>query len=386
MPLPRATAGGENGEGGWGEGDEDEDDYGEPAQQQQQQQQYLTAGNAASLAAAGGLGGPMPHEDGQLGLSGQLQYGAAGGADYDAAGGRGGRGGGRGGGVGRGANRGGGRGGGGAGGGGGRGGARRRRADEDAFYTPPGTSITAELMRTGSGGAVGVLPGGLNPALAANLPHAAAGSAAAAAAGGFGVPDDRPVKRRRRTISAGGTHGRRGGPDGGQDDQLMSPTAQDGDGSRALRLQAQVVREFARTEAVKAACQDPGTAEHGIALRAFHRIEQIVQVRCWWSCAVLVDSVPSLTALRQCGRAVLCLVHTMAAATWWHIVSEMNIPQSTPWQLESWVSHTSGFAGLHVTIHAALAAAVAPAAWCPCRSLAWTMRLWPWPARLLRSS
>jgi hypothetical protein len=39
-----------------------------------------------------------------------------------------------------------------------------------------------------------------------------------------------------------------------------------------------VVREFARTEAVKAACQDPVTAEHGIALRAFHRIEQIVQV------------------------------------------------------------------------------------------------------------
>lgn len=65
------------------------------------------------------------------------------------------------------------------------------------------------------------------------------------------------------------------GPDG----QLLSPGSQDADAARALRLQAQVVREFARTEAVKAACQDPGTAEHGIALRAFHRIEQIVQVR-----------------------------------------------------------------------------------------------------------
>lgn len=150
-------------------------------------------------------GGPM----GEGPFAGQQGgYGnAAGSLDYDGASGRGGRGS-RGG---RGTARGSGRG----GRGGGRGGARRRRADEDAFYTPPGTSIAAELMRTGSGGLNGgpgmlAVGGSLNAGLAVNLPHAANNAAAAAAGGGggFGALDDRPVKRRRRTLSAGG------GPDG----------------------------------------------------------------------------------------------------------------------------------------------------------------------------
>lgn len=278
------TAAGVEGEdtGGWGDGgDESDEDYGAPGgeagQQLQQQQQQVLAGNAslAAVAAAGVLG---PHSE-LLGHPGQQQYagggpgGMAGGLDYDpAAAGRGGRGvrGGRGG------NRGTGRG----GRGGGRGGGRRRRADEDAFYTPPGTSIAAELMRTGSGGPGGAgLTGALNSGLVPNLPHAAGPAAA-----GAGVLDDRPVKRRRRTLSAsGGPEGqpgmRRFGGGGPEhpDGHVLSPGAQEAD-ARALRLQAQVVREFARTEAVKAACQDPATPEHGIALRAFHRIEQIVQV------------------------------------------------------------------------------------------------------------
>jgi hypothetical protein len=43
-------------------------------------------------------------------------------------------------------------------------------------------------------------------------------------------------------------------------------------------MQGQVLREFARMEAVKAACQDPASLEHAIAMRAFQRIETIVQV------------------------------------------------------------------------------------------------------------
>jgi hypothetical protein len=52
----------------------------------------------------------------------------------------------------------------------------------------------------------------------------------------------------------------------------------DGDAVRSVRMQAQVLREFARMEQVKAACQDPASLEHAIAMRAFQRIESIVQV------------------------------------------------------------------------------------------------------------
>jgi hypothetical protein len=160
------------------------------------------------LAGAPGLTGIPGTPMGEGTLAGQQgSYGnAAGGLDYEGAGGRGGRGG-RGA---RGAARGSGRG----GRGGGRGGARRRRAEEDAFYTPPGTSIASELMRTGSGGpngpGMGTVGGGLNSGLAGNLPHVANNAAAVAAGGaaGYGALDDRPMKRRRRTLSTGG------GPDG----------------------------------------------------------------------------------------------------------------------------------------------------------------------------
>jgi hypothetical protein len=47
---------------------------------------------------------------------------------------------------------------------------------------------------------------------------------------------------------------------------------------RALRMQSQVLQEFGRMESVKAACQDPTSAEHAIAIRAFQRVEAIVQV------------------------------------------------------------------------------------------------------------
>jgi hypothetical protein len=79
-----------------------------------------------------------------------------------------------------------------------------------------------------------------------------------------------------------------------------------------LRMQGQVLREFARMEAVKAACQDPASLEHAIAMRAFQRIETIVQVgvmaflqgnvlsrdACLGGCLVLMS-----TASEQgCGR------------------------------------------------------------------------------------
>lgn len=150
-------------------------------------------------------------------------------------------------------------------------GQRRRRTDDDSFYTPPGMTVAAELMRMGSAGGgaagAGAAGGGMNAAVVA-------------------AEADRPNKRRRKG-GPGWSHGGAVSPAGQQQQQdghLLNVFGGDGvsagddETNRALRLQAQVVREFARMEQVKAACQDVSSVEHAIAIRAFQRIEAIVQV------------------------------------------------------------------------------------------------------------
>lgn len=79
---------------------------------------------------------------------------------------------------------------------------------------------------------------------------------------------DKPLAKRRRRggAAAGGGGGLAGGAGSmldGADSELFA---------RVMRAHEQLVREFARQEAVKVLIADTGSAEHGIAQRAFGRI------------------------------------------------------------------------------------------------------------------
>lgn len=143
-------------------------------------------------------------------------------------------------------------------------GQRRRRTDDDTFYTPPGMTVQAELIRMGSAGV-----------------NANGTAAALAAANAAAADADRPSKRRRKGgpgyVSPSGHQQQQhhGGIFGGDPGGMPGSGP---DAARAVRLQAQVIREFARMEQVKSACGDAASVEHAIATRAFHRIEAIVQV------------------------------------------------------------------------------------------------------------
>jgi hypothetical protein len=146
-------------------------------------------------------------------------------------------------------------------------------------------------------------------------------------------------------------------------------------------MQGQVLREFARMEQVKAACQDPASLEHAIAMRAFQRIETIVQVGV-------------------AGRLAGCFCLLMQRQQHWrerwlpglnalhvHCVYHAPVPICVLFQWPSKLPLDVAFlSGLFMLTACVATAAAAAAVVTPCRSWAWTLRLWPWHARLLRSS